>query len=80
LIGLPVDGSGRTCHGINKAINLGLLCGVRWGNWWILRSEVLRFARERVEGGWGPRKIKRIRFKGARGTAKALALAALGVA
>lgn len=62
LIGLPVYRRDRSCHGINKAINLGLLPAVRWGNWWILRSEVLRFAHARIEGGWGPRKIKRIRF------------------
>ncbi len=63
LIGLPVDKRNRLCHGINKAINLGLLKAVRWGNWWILRSEVRRFERDRVRDGWGPRKIKRIVFK-----------------
>lgn len=63
LIGLPHDRRSRTSHGINKAINLGLLPAVRWGNWWILRSEALRFSRERVDRNWGPRKIRRIRFK-----------------
>ena len=63
LIGLPVDRRERNCHGINKAINLGLLKAVRWGNWRILRSEVLKFARERVTDNWGPRKIKRIHFQ-----------------
>lgn len=62
LIGLPVYRRGRAARGINKAIHLGLLKAVRWGNWKILRSEVLKFARERVTGGWGPRKIKRICF------------------
>jgi len=62
LIGLPVDRKGRVFHGIDRAINLGLLKAVRWGNWRILRSEVLKFARERVTDNWGPRKIKRIRF------------------
>ena len=62
LIGLPLDRRNHNFHGINKAINLGLLKAVRWGNWWILRSEVLRFARDRVTDSWGPRKIKRIRF------------------
>ena len=47
---------------INRAIRLGLLPATRWGNWWILGSEALRFARERVAGNWGPRKIRRIRF------------------
>jgi hypothetical protein len=61
LIGLPLSNP-RNCHGINKAIRLGLLKATRWGNWWILRSEILRFARERVTDGWGARKIKRIRF------------------
>lgn len=63
LIGLPIDRRGRTSHGINKAIHLGLLEAVRWGNWRILRSEVLRFEREQVTDNWGPRKIKRICFR-----------------
>jgi len=63
LIGLPVDRRGRVCHGINRAIHLGLLKAVRWGNWKILRSEILRFERERVTDNWGPRKIKRICFR-----------------
>jgi hypothetical protein len=62
LIGLPFDSRNRAFHGINKAINLGLFPAVRWGNWWILRSEALKFARDRVERGWGKRKINRIRF------------------
>jgi len=65
LIGLPINRNGRTNHGINKAINLGLLKAIRWGNWWILRSEVLRFARDHVTDNWGPRKIRRIQFSGA---------------
>jgi len=63
LIGLPLDRQGRLSHGINKAIRLGLVRAVRWGNWKILRSEILRFARERVTDNWGPRKIKRICFR-----------------
>lgn len=62
LIGLPVDRRGRACKGINKAINLGLLKAARWGNWRILRSEALKFARERVADNWGARKIKYIQF------------------
>jgi len=65
LIGLPIDRQNRNFHGINKAINSGLLKAVRWGNWWILLSEVLRFARDHVTDNWGPRKIRRIRFFGA---------------
>jgi hypothetical protein len=61
-IGLPAVG------GINKSINLGILRAVRWGNWWILRSEAQRFSRENVSDGWGPRKIKRIHYHGVRVT------------
>ncbi len=63
LIGLPINQRRPLhCHGINKAIHLKLLPAVRWGNWRILRSEALKFARDRVERGWGKRKINRIRF------------------
>lgn len=63
LMGLPLDREGRATHQLNKAIRRKLLPAVRWGNWWILRSEARRFAHERVRGSWGPRKIKRINFK-----------------
>jgi hypothetical protein len=67
LIGLPVDKRNRVCHGINKAINLQLLKAVRWGNWRILQSEVLKFAHDRVADNWGPRKIRWIRFSERKG-------------
>lgn len=64
LVGLPFGNQlRRNCRGLNKAIRAGIFPAVRWGNWWILRSEALKFARERMTGGWGPQKIKRIHFK-----------------
>jgi hypothetical protein len=64
LVGLPFGNhSRRSCGGLNKAIRAGILPAVRWGNWWILRSKALKFARERMTGGWGPQKIKWIHFK-----------------
>jgi len=61
LIGLPSRG-GEKQTSLNKAIRMHLLSAARWGNWWILRSDALRFARERVVKGWGKRKISWIRF------------------
>ncbi len=77
LIGLPVDGRGKGCHGLNKAIRLGFLKVIRWGNWRILRSEALRFERERVTVGWGSRMIKRIDFKRTLRSRRSIGLKAL---
>jgi hypothetical protein len=48
---------------LNNAIHAGILQATDFGNWWILRSELERFARERIKRiKWGKRMVNYISF------------------
>lgn len=41
-------------RGVNKAVRLGRLPAVRWGNWWILRSDAIAHRFFAGKGSWSP--------------------------